>query len=110
MGLVCGVVCMVCVMLLWNYIMTPIYIKMPRDAVAALLPTVFLPFNLIKGGLNAGITMLLYKSAVTGLRKSNLIPPVKTGEKHGINKGVMIAALATIITCVLFILVLKGVF
>ena len=33
----------------------------PREAVAELLIPAFLPFNLLKGGLNAAITMLIYK-------------------------------------------------
>ena len=61
-------------MLLWNYLITPIYQKVPRDVVAAMLPTVFLPFNLVKGGLNMAITLLLYKPVVTALRKARLAP------------------------------------
>ena len=52
-GLLSGVVCMTGIMLLWNYFITPIYMGYPREAVAALLIPVFLPFNLIKAGLNA---------------------------------------------------------
>ncbi|MBO4288525.1 MAG: ECF transporter S component [Lachnospiraceae bacterium] len=112
-GLVAGVVCMVIVMLLWNYLLTPIYMGYPREAVAALLPTVFLPFNLLKGGLNAAITMLLYKPVVITLRKAGLIPPstsqgtAKSGGK--ISAGVMVGAAAVLITCILLTLVLAGV-
>lgn len=42
-------------------------------AVAALLFTAFLPFNLLKGGLNAGITFLIYKPVVTTLRRLHLV-------------------------------------
>ena len=44
-GLVIGVVVMTSVMLLWNYLITPIYMGYPREAVAALLVPAFLPFN-----------------------------------------------------------------
>ena len=77
-GLVTAVFVMVAVMLLWNYLLTPIYMGYPREAVAELLLPVFLPFNLLKGGLNATITMLLYKPVVTGLRKAHLVP----AERH----------------------------
>lgn len=70
-GLFCGWGCMVLVMLVWNYLITPIYMGYPREAVAALLIPAFLPFNLIKGGLNAVITMILYKPIVTALRRSH---------------------------------------
>lgn len=33
----------------------------------------FLPFNLIKGGLNAGITFFIYKPVVTALRHLHLV-------------------------------------
>ena len=48
-GLMIGVALMVCVMILWNYLLTPIYSGIPRAAIVPMLPTVFLPFNLIKG-------------------------------------------------------------
>lgn len=73
LGLFCGLVCQVSVMMLWNYLITPIYMGYPREAVVKLLLPVFLPFNLIKGGLNAAITMILYKPIVTALRRLNLI-------------------------------------
>jgi len=72
-GLFCGWGCQAAVMLLWNYLITPFYMGYPREAVVQLLIPVFLPFNLIKGGLNASITMLLYKPVVTALRRSHLI-------------------------------------
>ena len=59
-GLLCGWGCMIAAMMLWNYLITPIYMGCSRQAVAEMLLPVFLPFNLIKGGLNAAITALLY--------------------------------------------------
>lgn len=73
LGLVSGWVVMTAAMLLWNYLITPIYMGYPREAVAALLLPAFLPFNLLKGGLNAAITFLLYKPVVNALRKSGYI-------------------------------------
>ena len=72
-GLFCGWGCMVLVMLLWNYLITPVYMGYPRKVVAKLLIPAFLPFNLIKGGLNAAMTMILYKPVITALRHSHLI-------------------------------------
>ena len=109
-GLLCGWGCMVCVMLLWNYLITPIYMGYPREAVVKLLLPAFLPFNLIKGGLNTAITMLLYKPVITALRHSHLIEPTKATEKARINIGVILVAVLIIITCILLILSLKGIF
>jgi riboflavin transporter FmnP len=60
-ALIAGVVTMVAVMCLANLIITPIYTGMPRAAVAAMIPTIILPFNLIKAGANAAITFMVYK-------------------------------------------------
>ncbi len=73
-GLSVGTVLMLIVMLLWNYILTPLYMDMPRADIAAMLVPVFLPFNLIKGVLNASITALLYRPLVQSLRIANLFP------------------------------------
>lgn len=72
-GLCCGWGCMIVVMLFWNYLVAPFYMGYPRQEVAKLLLPAFLPFNFIKGGLNAAFTMLLYKPVVTALRRSHLL-------------------------------------
>ena len=111
-GLVIGLISMVTVMMLWNYFLTPIYMGYPREAVAAMLPTAFLPFNLLKGGLNAALTMLLYKPVVITLRKAHLVP-ASTGAKAGtgfkqISWGVVLVSAAVLITCILLVLVISG--
>ena len=69
LALFCGWFCQVAVMMLWNYLIAPIYMGYPREAIVKLLLSAFLPFNLIKGGLNAAITLLIYKPVVTVLRR-----------------------------------------
>lgn len=103
-GLFCGWSCQVVVMMLWNYLIAPIYMGYPREVIVELLLPAFLPFNLIKGGLNAAITMLLYKPVVTALRRSNLIESKQHSDKMRINIGVLLVALLMLITCVLLIL------
>ncbi len=103
-GLFCGWSCQVVIMMLWNYLIAPIYMGYPREAIVELLIPAFLPFNLIKGGLNAAITMLLYKPAITALRRSNLIESKPDSDKMRINIGVLLVALLMLITCVLLIL------
>ena len=77
-GLFGGALLMTVLMLLWNYLITPLYMHTARADVAAMLVPVFLPFNLLKGCLNATITVLLYKPVVQGLRHAHLLPPSKT--------------------------------
>lgn len=81
----------------------------PREAIVELLIPVFLPFNVIKGGLNAAITMLLYKPVVTALRRSNLIESKQDSGRVRINIGVLLVALLMFITCVLLILSFNGI-
>ncbi|MDD3840683.1 MAG: ECF transporter S component, partial [Clostridia bacterium] len=108
-GLIIGCLFMTSVMLLWNYLITPIYLGYPRKAVAELLLPAFLPFNLLKGGLNAAITMLLYKPVVGTLRKNNLFPDSAQGEPDKkLNMGVMLVSGLVLITCILLVLVLNG--
>jgi riboflavin transporter FmnP len=72
-GLVIGVIFMTGAMVLWNYLVTPIYMHVPRSVVVGMLPTVFLPFNLVKGTVNAVFTVVLYKPLVKALRKISII-------------------------------------
>ena len=109
-GLSLGTVILVIVMLLWNYLITPIYQGVPRHVVAAMLPTVFLPFNLVKGGMNMAATLLLYKPVVTALRKAGLVAPSKSGgQGRKMNPGFLLFSLALLATFVTCALVLMGV-
>lgn len=72
-GLAAGTGCMVVIMVLWNYILTPIYMGAARSDVAAMLVPIIIPFNLLKGILNSLLILLIYKPIVTGLRKTGLV-------------------------------------
>ncbi len=114
LGLSAGLVVMVIVMLLWNYLITPIYMTVngelvTRAQVAAMLPTLFFPFNLAKGGMNMAATLLLYKPVVTALRASGLVPPSQSTEGKKFSLGFLLFALALLATFVTFALVLAGV-
>jgi riboflavin transporter FmnP len=108
LGLAVGVLLMTALMLLWNYLITPIYMKVPREQIVGLLVPIFLPFNLIKGGINATLTVLLYKPVVNALRKAKLVEP--SSGKGGKSKvGVAIVAAVLLVTFVLLALVLAKV-
>ena len=109
LSLVAGVIAMTAVMLLWNYLIPPIYQKVPRDVVVAMLPTVFLPFNLVKGGLNMGAILLLYKPVVTAMRKAGLVAPSTGGSGKKFNAGFLLFTLALLATFVVWALVLLGI-
>ena len=109
-GLGIGVCVLAVCMVIWNYIITPLYMGVPREQVAGMLIPIFLPFNLIKGGINAALTMLLYKPVVGALRKAKLVEPSSGGSSKGkISVGFTLFALAVLVTFVLLFLVLTGV-
>ena len=108
-GLAVGTVTLTVVMVLWNYLITPLYQGTPREVIAGMLLPVFLPFNLTKGGLNMAATLLLYKPVVTALRRAGLVPPSTGGQSRKFSGGFVLFALALLITFVLFALVLLGI-
>ncbi|WP_066646878.1 ECF transporter S component [Christensenella timonensis] len=61
-ALVAGVGAWTAMMVLWNIIMTPLFMGVPREQVLLLIVPAILPFNLIKAGINATVTFALYKS------------------------------------------------
>ncbi len=106
-GLASGWLFSVVVMMLWNYLIAPLYMGYPREAVIELLLPVFLPFNLLKGGLNASLTFLLYKPVVTALRKNGYAPfsEKEIKQKH---TGLLLLAFWILLTCILFLLSMNG--
>ena len=102
-----GCVTMVSAMLLWNWLITPIYLGYDREVVAGMLVPVFLPFNLLKGGLNTAFVLFLYKPLVTALRKTGLIETREQVPGNG-KTGTLLLGLVLLATCVLLLLVFQG--
>lgn len=72
-GLASAVATVTAVMLLANLLITPYYMGASVADVAALIPKILLPFNLVKAVLNAAIVLLFYKPLSNVLKKSRLI-------------------------------------
>ena len=105
-GLAAGSIVMVVIMLLWNWLITPLYMGVERSAVESLLLPAFLPFNLLKAGLNSALTLGLYKPMVTALRKTGL---VESGANTGASKiGIYLFSAGLLITCILLLLAFQG--
>ena len=96
----------VILMLIWNYIVTPIYYQMPREAVVALMIPGLLPFNLIKYGMNAGITLVMYKPIVNVLRRFKMVDG-GSGKKDA-QKGMVLLGLFVVLTLVCVIMAMQG--
>ena len=108
LGLGIGTVCSVLSMLLWNYIVTPIYFGMPREAVVSILVPGILPFNLLKCGLNSGLTLFLYKPIVGIFRRTSLVEHSSGGD-HAITKGTVLIGLFICASVICFILGFQGI-
>lgn len=100
LGLIAGTICCTLSMVLWNCIITPIYFGMPREAVVGMLLPGIVPFNLLKCGINAGITLFVYKPIVTALRHSGLVKEsesVSTGKSMAVVGGFMVVSVLLIV-------------
>lgn len=67
-GLVIGCVCMTGTMLFWNYLITPLYMGVSREVVSTMIVPAFLPFNLIKSGIDSIVVFLFF----TMINKQNV--------------------------------------
>lgn len=111
LGLVAGSILMTAAMLLWNYLITPLYMNVPREVVTAMLVPAFLPFNLLKAGVNSVLILLIYKPVINTLRKAHLLPPstqTKEEVKKGNRYGVIIVSIILLATFIGLMLVLSG--
>ena len=108
LALVVGSILMTGAMVLWNWLITPLYMGVDRATVQGMLLSVFMPFNLLKAGLNTAFVLFLYKPLVNALRKTGL---VETREQVGGSDKKMGASLLGILllaTCILLLLVFQG--
>ena len=101
LGLVFGIIACTVSMIIWNYVIDPIYFQMPRSAVVAMLPAIAL-FNIIKCGLTMAVTLFLYKPVITILRNTNLVE--KHEETSSLSQDIMILASFILITGIVLIL------
>lgn len=106
MSLVIGMLAMTSSMIVWNYFLTPIFYGMPRSEVVKMLVPIFLPFNIIKSGLNTAFTLIVYKPFVKALRRSGLLESVEDRQTKT-NVYVIIAALFLAAMCIGAIIILK---
>lgn len=103
------------VMLLANLFITPYYIGMTdigaaRSAVVDMIPTLLLPFNLIKSVVNASLTLLIYKPVTAAFARMRLV------EKKVYSKGAGTRSVILMLSClgvaaaavVVFVLCLGG--
>lgn len=106
LSLVCAVLSLTVVMALWNLVVTPIYTGFPRAEVAKLMP-VIIPFNLIKGGVNAALIILLYKPIKSALAGAGLTEEVHTG-KNATWNVIKMASFVILLCLIALIIYMRG--
>jgi len=109
-GLLCGVVLMTTTMLMWNWLITPLYQEgLTREAITAMLLPVFLPFNAVKGALNMALTVLLYQPINNALRRMRLLPALPDGKvRRRLNPAVLAFGAVMLTVCVVIVLKMLG--
>lgn len=108
-GLVVATISMTGFMMLWNYIITPFYLGVSRDAVVDMLVPIILPFNLVKAVLNSSIILIIYKPIISALLKNKIITSKNDDTNKTINFNILIISTLLIISCILVILIFNGV-
>lgn len=63
-GLLVGCLSMTITMILWNYILTPLFMGIPRTTVVKMLIPIVIPFNLIKSILNSLLFLVIIKALI----------------------------------------------
>ena len=108
-GLVLSSAITVGAMLLWNYFVTPWYMGVPREVVASMILPVFLPFNVIKCGLNSALVMLIYMPCVQAMRQIGLLGSRSEGEakKKNVNWYLIASSLLVMGAMIALFIILK---
>ncbi len=104
-GVALGAFAMTGVMLLANLLITPFYMGVPRGEVAAMIPTLLLPFNGIKAVVNGAATLIIYKPFTTGLKRAGLLIS-RQESTYKMNGKTIILTLASLLIIVVSILLL----
>ncbi len=105
-----AVLALMCVMMLMNLLITPLYMGVPRGVVMELIPTLLLPFNFAKAMLNGAIVVILYKPAVTALRFVGFAKASPKGGKLRLDKNsviMLILGTVTLTVAVIFFVILR---
>lgn len=113
-GLCTGCAAMTVVMLAFNLVITPLYVpSFTASDVAALIPTLLLPFNLTKALLNAGLVLILYRPVTIALRKAHVLQASSASSMTFDKKSVavLVGGLALVAVCVtVFLVLMNGTF
>lgn len=110
-ALVAAVAAMTGVMLAANILVTPYYMHVTVADVRGLIPTLLLPFNLIKGIVNASVVMIMYKPFSSALKSAGVITKTNISangnDSKNMRRFIVIAVSAVILAIAVYLLFFK---
>ncbi len=106
LGVVSAVFSLTAIMLVANLFITPFYMNVDRQVVVQMLPTLILPFNFLKGVVNAAITMIIYKPITIALKKSRFIQTANTNSTVNKKSTLFVILTATTIFVVAILVII----
>lgn len=93
------------VMMVVNIFITPLFKGVPTQVVIQMLPTLFLPFNLVKTVINASSLLIIYKPFTTALKKAKIIKSGDVSYKFSYKSLILtIVAFSVIVAMIIYIL------
>lgn len=111
-ALACAVASMTVFMIAANLIITPLFMAskgMTTQTIETMIVPLLLPFNLVKGVLNAALVMLLYKPISIALKKTRLSEEKQGSSKMNKNSiFVSIIAVLLLVAALVFIFIELG--
>ncbi len=109
-GLSLSVVFMLAVMMPLNILIDPLYLHVSREKVLELIPPTLLPFNLVKGVLNAALAALLFQPVRRALNSVEILPPDEEPRRLPAWVIPVTAGVIAVAAALVFFLVLDGKF
>jgi hypothetical protein len=110
MGCLFAVLVMTALMLIANVLITPFYMGAPRETVIKMIPSLLLPFNLLKGIMNAAITIIIYKPITSALKRTGLVTANGSTDKKKFVLLTISAVVVIIIATLIILSLLNGSF
>ena len=103
-----SVLAVTAIMLLANLFITPYYMGVERGMVVELIPSLLLPFNLIKSVINASLTLLIYKPITAAFGRMGMIERKTFSKENSLRSillvlGCLAVAAAAVVVFVLYL-------
>lgn len=108
MSMCASVLAVTAIMLLANLFITPYYMGVERGMVVELIPSLLLPFNLIKSVINASLTLLIYKPITAAFGRMGMIERKTFSKENSLRSillvlGCLAVAAAAVVVFVLYL-------